>query len=368
MLWDKQKETKKKRVASKPAIAIGLCSGTPANNAPPRKKPKEKRFSEQPNRPWATRRCILLPHKSKKENEKKANLSKGKYNGNQHKNKHVLPRYFCCSHQFPTSPKVQNKKKIKANQLDWKCSRMVLVVLGLVFVTPLLHSTKTQFISLNNISSTTTSPIPICTTDTDCSLQGKCVEGVCLCDQGWKGPTCKQPLSHCINECSGHGSCVDGSSPPPLPSPSSIFLTPLPLHFSDWCQCDYGWEGLGCDSSIPCPHNCNNHGNCVGGVCECEVGWKSPASYCDTDTCPNHCRFGRVLIFLIFYFQFWLLFFVLFTFSLLVYLLSLSFLFLFISPSLLFFYIPSLLFPSLSVTFFFLTQSPFFSFHFHWLT
>jgi hypothetical protein len=30
----------------------------------------------------------------------------------------------------------------------------------------------------------------VCETELDCELTGLCVNGNCVCDEGWKGPTC----------------------------------------------------------------------------------------------------------------------------------------------------------------------------------
>ena len=44
--------------------------------------------------------------------------------------------------------------------------------------------------------------------DPSCSGHGFCVEGTCVCRQGWRGPTCNtvdHEARQCLPDCSGHG-------------------------------------------------------------------------------------------------------------------------------------------------------------------
>ena len=44
--------------------------------------------------------------------------------------------------------------------------------------------------------------------DPSCSGHGFCVEGSCVCRQGWRGPTCAtvdHEARQCLPDCSGHG-------------------------------------------------------------------------------------------------------------------------------------------------------------------
>ena len=84
-----------------------------------------------------------------------------------------------------------------------------------------------------------------------CSSNGVCVDGRCLCDDGWGGIDCAERL--CLGSCSGRGLCVEGT-----------------------CQCDAEWEGADCGLPAPlCPHNCSTHGRCDGARrrCLCDEGW-----------------------------------------------------------------------------------------------
>ena len=44
--------------------------------------------------------------------------------------------------------------------------------------------------------------------DPNCSEHGFCVEGSCVCRQGWRGPTCNtvdHEARQCLPDCAGHG-------------------------------------------------------------------------------------------------------------------------------------------------------------------
>jgi len=70
----------------------------------------------------------------------------------------------------------------------------------------------------------------------------------------------------CIDDCSGHGSCVN-----------------------DECQCGGGWSGESCDIQ-PCLNNCLGQGTCLLGSCVCKETFYGPA--CEYSRCLNDCS-GR---------------------------------------------------------------------------
>ncbi|XP_078124379.1 uncharacterized protein tnxbb [Sander vitreus] len=95
----------------------------------------------------------------------------------------------------------------------------------------------------------------------NCNDSGRCVNGQCLCDPGFTGPDCSQ--RGCPDNCSKRGRCVDGK-----------------------CVCDSGFTGADC-SEDSCPGNCSNRGRCVNGECVCDDGFNGPD--CSERTCPNDC-------------------------------------------------------------------------------
>ncbi|XP_051991480.1 tenascin isoform X1 [Xyrauchen texanus] len=96
----------------------------------------------------------------------------------------------------------------------------------------------------------------------DCNKRGKCVNGECVCDRGFTGPDCS--TSTCPDNCNNRGRCVNGK-----------------------CVCDAGFTGPNC-RTLTCPDNCNNRGRCVNGKCVCDAGFTGPN--CRTLTCPDNCN------------------------------------------------------------------------------
>ncbi|XP_076610714.1 tenascin-like [Chaetodon auriga] len=96
----------------------------------------------------------------------------------------------------------------------------------------------------------------------ECSDQGRCVDGKCVCFPGFKGPDCSQ--SNCPGNCNDNGRCVNGQ-----------------------CVCDPGFTGPDC-LQRGCPDNCNNRGRCVNGRCVCDSGFTGPS--CSDELCPGNCN------------------------------------------------------------------------------
>lgn len=90
----------------------------------------------------------------------------------------------------------------------------------------------------------------------ECSGHGSCVNGSCNCDDNFSGHACDS--KRCIGyltgtECGGHGECLS----------------------SGVCRCNTGWKGLDC-STMVCAGSpeCSSRGMCLMGSCVCNAGWK----------------------------------------------------------------------------------------------
>lgn len=81
-----------------------------------------------------------------------------------------------------------------------------------------------------------------------CTGHGECVEGLCLCEEGFNGEDCGQAI--CLNNCTGKGWCQDGV-----------------------CICREGKAGPDCSGNT-CPESCNGNGACEVGVCLCDPEWE----------------------------------------------------------------------------------------------
>jgi len=106
----------------------------------------------------------------------------------------------------------------------------------------------------------------------DCGGHGICQDNVCVCQDGWQGPACRQPK--CVSDCSAHGLCS--------------FNTP---NSAAECVCEHGWALPDCGKKslymeIPeCPNDCSGNGLCFLGSCACKDLFTG--SDCSTPKCPK---------------------------------------------------------------------------------
>lgn len=109
--------------------------------------------------------------------------------------------------------------------------------------------------------------------DVSCLNDGICVDGSCLCPEGFSGEYCQtsEPCNgvNCLNG----GTCVDGS-----------------------CICPPGFTGANCETPIqndPCEGiTCLNGGNCVNGLCNCPDGYTG--ADCSQQQTPSKITITRV--------------------------------------------------------------------------
>ncbi|OCT82784.1 hypothetical protein XELAEV_18025318mg [Xenopus laevis] len=97
-----------------------------------------------------------------------------------------------------------------------------------------------------------------------CSGRGTCIEGMCVCEPDYTGEWCTDLL--CPEECSPHGLCQDGQ-----------------------CICQDPYTGLGC-TELRCPGDCLGKGRCANGTCVCQDGYAGED--CGRMWCINACS-GR---------------------------------------------------------------------------
>jgi len=110
----------------------------------------------------------------------------------------------------------------------------------------------------------------------DCGDHGSCQAGICVCTDGFTGPSCETAPPCYGVDCNNHGSC----------NPSN-----------NQCVCEGNWDGATCNVDLCENISCGERGTCVRGQCQCEAGWVSDTQPCDTnctypaDTTIEACTF-----------------------------------------------------------------------------
>lgn len=108
--------------------------------------------------------------------------------------------------------------------------------------------------------------IPSCHSINNCSGHGVCVEAnLCKCDVGYTGADCSNTSCEGVNYCSGHGVCTGYDS----------------------CACDTLWHGAACsDADCSSVNDCSKKGDCIlPNTCECYPGYDGAA--CNVTAKPN---------------------------------------------------------------------------------
>ena len=124
----------------------------------------------------------------------------------------------------------------------------------------------------------------------ECSGNGVCLMGQCLCISGFIGDNCgnKDPINadklSCKNECRGYDlATIDPSLPAPEPFGKCV---------RDRCFCYPGFTGADCSVPIEvkCLNDCGRHGLCQNGVCFCDAGYSGEGCEIDTGACAQECQ------------------------------------------------------------------------------
>lgn len=105
----------------------------------------------------------------------------------------------------------------------------------------------------------------------DCSGHGTCTfmtansPAECICEYGFSPPNCESvalysKLKHCLNDCSGNGLCMDGLC---------VCMSGFIGHDCSGVVCSPGFSGPSCQYHS-CPNDCSGYGVCFNGECACD--------------------------------------------------------------------------------------------------
>uniref|UniRef100_A0AAV2K655 Tenascin n=2 Tax=Knipowitschia caucasica TaxID=637954 RepID=A0AAV2K655_KNICA len=139
-----------------------------------------------------------------------------------------------------------------------------------------------------SVSPDPVSPVSLC--PSDCSDQGRCVDGKCVCFSGFRGSDCSEET--CSPPCGQRGRCMDGQCvcEPGFSgadcSMASCDCGGRGVCVDAQCVCDSGFTGESC-AELACPRGCSQRGRCVDGVCVCDSGFSG--ADCGTGGCSSDC-------------------------------------------------------------------------------
>eukprot|EP00301_Raphidiophrys_heterophryoidea_P019822 c466_g1_i1.p1 GENE.c466_g1_i1~~c466_g1_i1.p1 ORF type:complete len:526 (+),score=108.88 c466_g1_i1:32-1609(+) len=93
------------------------------------------------------------------------------------------------------------------------------------------------------------------TCSSSCTLHGKCVNGECICDQDWKGPSCTESAVPDVTIIGGNSTTSTGSSSTTTADSNAVVCCPYECSDNGTCDmaackcvCKSDWAGLGCET------------------------------------------------------------------------------------------------------------------------
>lgn len=112
----------------------------------------------------------------------------------------------------------------------------------------------------------------------NCSNNGVCLNGKCICFSNFTGSDCAQLIQSTYSLCSNNGEfdyqtkschCSKGWLEPDCSRNENCLDKSCNI-------CKNGWSGLNCQLKVPfsCDSRCNEHGICVNGTCNCSPGFQ----------------------------------------------------------------------------------------------
>jgi syndecan 4 len=141
----------------------------------------------------------------------------------------------------------------------------------------------------------------------NCSGNGICNRGTCLCVDGFQGAGCQDPISATHNAQQLMASFLEVEetihSPHSLQPAAHTVSLPTVAHVqmkatgdcsnhgtlsNGKCFCEPGWTGETCSQEFACPNACSQHGQCQRGLCFCDPGYIG-SDCSDAVACPNDC-------------------------------------------------------------------------------
>jgi len=131
----------------------------------------------------------------------------------------------------------------------------------------------------------------------NCNFHGQCIKGECKCFKGYKGELCD--VETCYKNCFNQGECINKEYCRCFEDYIGEFCedkkckTPCNNGkcVKGICKCDNGWRGDDCKEQY-CPHDCHHNGLCKKGICSCYHGFSG--KYCEISLCENNCNYKGI--------------------------------------------------------------------------